>query len=79
MRVAVNPDEAREWMEELAGQDTFQILFFDAYTGAGLGRRILPFDPEQRAALKMILERTAGMRIGPEQWRAVVLDAAEFM
>jgi hypothetical protein len=79
MRVAVNPDQAREWVVELAGQDTFQILFFDAYTGAGLGRRVLPLDTEQREALQTILEATAGMTISPEQWRDVVMAAAEYI
>lgn len=79
MRVAVNPVQAREWVAELAGQDTFQILFFDAYTGASLGRRVLPLDSEQRIALQTVLEATRGTEITETQWQSIVMAAAEFM
>lgn len=79
MRIAINPAETREHLEELSRQDTTQILFFDAYTGAGLGRRVLPIDETQREALRLILEQTRGITIGPDAWRAIVAAASRFM
>jgi hypothetical protein len=79
LRLPVNPVGAREWIEMLAGQQTFQILFFDARDGSALGRRVLKLEDEQRDVIRQTLGRTALEASDPERWRAAVRDAADYL
>lgn len=82
LRLPVNPapQGAAEMLSMLAGQETVQILFFDASSGEQIGRRILPFDFEQRQALQAAIVYAASEPPSSyERWMSAVGHVMELL
>lgn len=72
--VLLNPARSagRPMVEQLAGQETLQILFFDRFTGESLRRRLISMTGEFQQTLKQISRVTANYDTTPERWERTV-------